>query len=107
MADLSPLLETQRNRSPRLVWWADKGSTWLPLVAAALSVTSGVEAMPGNNASVAAWCGIVGGLVSAASVWATNYSSRVRDGKLELAQASADLSQQTADLVAGRQPPTF
>jgi len=107
VADLTSAFDPKAYYSPRVVLWIDRASWAVPAVAAVLSGIAGWQSMPGQNPSIAAWCGIGGGVVSAAGVWVTNYSSRIRDAELRRAQALADIAQGNADMALARLPLSF
>jgi len=86
----NPLLNPEPKPPAWLVETNDVLSRYLPFIVAALSIGSGYAAVEGPN-GVAAILGIGGGVVGAAATFFTNWSSRTRDRRLEVALAGARL----------------
>lgn len=103
MADYGLLLSPLREASPRVAKSVDFLSLALPVVAAALSIWAGIDALRHLDDS-AAFLGIAGGIASAFSVLFTNWASRIRDQRLAIVQATADLASSVAEGVDRRTP---
>ena len=94
--DFDPLLYPPKEPSALMMALIDGGSWWLLVAAAAVSIAAGVAALVHADA-LAALLGIGGGVVSGAGIFATNWASRVRDGRLAQAQSTASLGVEMAD----------
>ena len=88
MVDLGPLLNRRKEPGPRLMFVIDLSSWGLPAISAILAVASGWAALDGYD-HWAAVLGIAAGVIGAAGVLASNWSSRIRDRRIEAANSLA------------------
>lgn len=103
MTDYAPLLNTISVPPAWTIATSDVLSWALPVLAAGMSIGAGVEAL--NHADqISASLAIGVGIVSALGVIVTNWSSRIRDRRLEMAMALAGIAMDTADLANRRHP---
>ena len=106
MTDYAPLLDPRPDPPGWAITTFDALSWALPVVAAGMSIGAGVEAL--NHADqIAALIAIGAGVVSALGVVVTNWSSRIRDRRLERAMALAGIAMDTAEFANRRHPSHF
>jgi len=91
LSDYSPLLNPRAEPQPWLMNIVDISSWALPAVSALLAVLGGCAAL-GNSDQWAAILSIAAGVIGALGVLATNWSSRIRDHRIEQAKSLAGLS---------------
>ncbi|MGH7096659.1 MAG: hypothetical protein ACREE4_03230 [Stellaceae bacterium] len=106
LADYGVLLNPQKEPPLWVTKVVDKLSWASPVIAAVLSIGSGIEALWQMDRS-AAMLAIVAAVFGAAGVWFTNCASRIRDRRLSRALALAALGTDMADHALRSSPPWF
>jgi hypothetical protein len=91
LVDFKPLLNPQKVPAGYVIKAADGFSWGLPAVSAILAILAGCAALNGADRA-AAVLSIAGGVLGALGVLATNYASRIRDHRIEIAKGLAGLS---------------
>jgi hypothetical protein len=103
MTDYAPLLDPRPDPPQWAVVTSDALSWALPVIAAGASIVAGIEALNGAD-RIAAMLAIGAGVASALGVVVTNWSSRIRDRRLERAMALAGIAMDTVEFANRRQP---
>lgn len=91
-----PLINPPKEPSPAVAKAIDVLSWALPTLAAVLATIGGVGALYNAN-TLAAICSIISGIVGALGVIATGQASKIRDNKLAVVCAVANLATRMAD----------
>ena len=103
MVDFGPLLNPRTEPTPRLMSAIDFSSWALPVISAFLAVAGGCASY--NKADPwPALLSIFGGIIGAVAVLMTNWSSRIRDNRIEQAKSLAALSVDTAESIQRHLP---
>jgi hypothetical protein len=105
-ADLGPLFNPPKEPPPLAMKAIDRLSFALPILAAGLAVWGGVEALRKVD-DWAALLGIAGGIAGAGGVLFTGWASRIRDGRLAVAQSLGASAMGVADWTLSQAPPHF
>jgi hypothetical protein len=101
--DYGPLLNPQKEPPSQLMTVIDFCSWVFPALSAVLAIGGGYAALYKADQWAAA-ISIVGGIIGAFGVLATNWASRVRDNRIEWANSMAALSVDMADSTQRRLP---
>jgi hypothetical protein len=100
------LLNPPREPAEKWIIVIDRLSWILPASAAVAGVVGGVAAFQGID-KLAAILSILSGIISAAGVIFTGWSSRIRDGRLAVTHALSELNFNIAERNQSRIPPGF
>lgn len=95
MTDMNALLNPPWDPGPIWARIFDHLSWVLPILAGLLSVGAVL-----SFHDIRVWCGVAAGIISAGGVIFTGLASRVRDGRLAVAQATASLGIGLADAIS-------
>ncbi len=104
MVDYNPLRNPDKEPRAWVIGTIDVCSWVLPSLSAVLAIVGGCAAL-GNADQWAAVLSIVGGVFGALGVLATNWSSRIRDHRIEWAKSLAVLGVDMAEAVQRYLPP--
>jgi len=99
VVDYNPLLNPHKEPGAWVMGAIDVCSWVLPSLSAVLAIVGGCAALDKAD-QWAAGLGIAGGVIGALGVLATNWSSRIRDHRIEWAKSLAGLG---VDMVEGLQ----